>query len=379
MSDFIPQVLTNAVAKGNNLGDRMIKDPKLFAEKILKSEAVTCSITIPVQQHTNQGTNCITTTIPFYMSNNFSIGNLENKWSDLVDMNGGNVFTDWMNVLNAVDSRSQVTMQSEAMSAKVWKGSSFGGFNVECLFVSTRRTINPTKIIRILASAALPDKLRKGDITTTQSWSDIKTALGGNEDTGGNQKGLFKLISIGFDTITNKIDEFTGWDNSAMRKSVSKAATQAGKLLDDVGMIAPLYYGVDLDPETNGNRPIGPIANTTLTLQIGDWFRAEELLVTSISGIQFSKEIIAPPTTDGKSWINGKGSSSLYDNSPNGSDYGYPLWGKCSINLIPFSMMHKEKFNSYFIDKEYDSVMGILKGFQTSVLGETNSIFDLPS
>ena len=369
MSDFIPQVLTNAVAKGNNLGDRMIKDPKLFAEKILKSEAVTCSITMPIQQHTSQGTNCVTTTIPFYMSNNFSIGNLENKWNDLVDMNGGNVFTDWMNVINAMQSESQVTMQSEAMSSKVWKGSTFGGFNVECLFVSTRRTINPTKIIRILSSAALPDKLRADDRTTTQSWGDLKQGV----------QGFLENISTGYSVVTTKLDQMTGWNTSKSRDAVSNAAKGASNLLNDVGMIAPLYYGLDLNPQTNGGRPAAPMANTTLTLQVGDWFRADELLVTSISGIQFSKEIIAPPTTDGDSWINGKGSSSLYDNSPNGSDYGYPLWGKCSINLIPFSMMHKEKFNNYFIDRQYDGIMGMLKGNLQEVLGQTGSIFDLPS
>lgn len=360
----------------NNLRQSLMKDPKLFAEKILKSEAVTCSITLPVQQHTSEGTNCITTTIPFYMSNNFSIGDLTNQWNELVDTSGENLFANLLNYIQAIQKESQVTMQSEAMSSKIWKGSKFGGFSVDCLFVATRRTINPTKIIRLLASTALPDKLRKDDATTAQSFTNVKN-------------GVSNLINGGVSIANLVIDgaqEFASGLNKELdvkgaKQVVSDMAETGKKLLDDVGMIAPLYYGVKTN--SKDGRPIAPLDNTTVTLQVGDWFRADELLVESVGGIQFSKEIIAPPMTDNRNFINGKGGASLYDNSPNGSDYGYPLWGKCTLRLIPFSMMHREKFNSYFIDKEYDNVMNILKGSLGSLvglpLGQSSSMFDLPN
>ena len=110
-------------------------------------------------------------------------------------------------------------------------------------------------------------------------------------------------------------------------------------------MVAPLHYGIVKDEDTG--RPFAPAKNTTLTLQVGDYFRATELLVQSINNISFSKEVIAPRTHNRKS------AGDLYDNTIP-VEYegiaGFPLYAKCSITFIPAQMMTKERFESYFKD-----------------------------
>ena len=355
----------------NNLRNTLIQDPKLFAEKILKSEAVTCSITIPVQGHALDRTQSITTTIPFYMSNDFSLGTLSNTWSDLIDMNGGNAFTDFLNRIQVFQNESQVTMQSEAMSSKVWKGSKFSGFTVECLFVSTRRKLNPSKIIRLLAAACLPDKLRSGESTTAQGMDAVKNGFNAVIEGGA---GFINTALDGVSVVSKALagrdeqgNQRPGIDVTNAKNAVTFTSRAIQSMVQDIGMVAPLYYGIK---KRENSTTLAPLANTTLTLQIGDWFRADELLVESISNITFSKEVIAPPAykqKDLKSMV-------LYPNSPDGADYGYPLWGKCSLTLVPFSMMNKTKFESYFIDKTTDTAVDGIIGNLLGGIGVNNVV-----
>lgn len=347
----------------NNLQETLYNNPKCFAESILKSQAVTCSITMPVQAHSLNATICTTTTIPFYMKDDISLGTLSNRWSEMVNMSGDNSITELLNIVNAFQSEAQVALQSEAMSAKVWKGSSFDGFTVNCLFVSTRRKVNPTKIIRLLAASALPDKLRNGEATTSQSVSTVKDGV----------KNFFTGVGTFLNNVGDGVNAIFKTPTSGFKDGVDSAVDIANKLVDDVGMIAPLYYGVKEGP---ANQPIIPLKNTTLTLQIGDWFRADELLVESVSNISFSKEVIAPISGQ-----NHRGQGALYDNTPEGSDYGYPVWGACTLKLIPFSMMHKTKFERYFIDHSADSAVdAVIGGLRNTMKDAVNIVekFKLP-
>lgn len=348
-----------------DLRTTLIQDPKLYAEKILKSSCVTCSITIPVQFHTLQKTECVTTTIPFYMSSDIGLGTLSNTWSEMVDTNGENNFINLLNWVNAYNSNAQVTAQSEAMSSKVWKGSKFDGFTVDCLFISTRRKINPTKIIRLLAAAALPDKLRTDDETTSQAFNRAKewfsnaigvTANITNAVVGNVGTGIETFANIG---VEEGSSDYKKIDTTGFQNTVSNLAEGAQNLTNDLGMVAPLYYGTRMGDTSKGERAIEPIDHTTLTLQIGEWFRASELLVESISGISFSKEIIAMDMGQNK---NKAGDLYQYDRTNLGSDYWYPLWGKCTLKLIPFGMMHKTKYEEYFIDHSKDSAVDSLIG-----------------
>lgn len=318
-----PQDILNKV---ENLGDSFNKDPKIFAEKILKSDAVSASITMPIQMLSDDGNAILskTVTIPFYMKDDFSVGSLSNSWSALVNTDFVNTFAELINVVSAFNGSAQVTMQSEAMSMQSWKGSSYDGFSVNCLFLATNRAINPTKIIRTLAASALPTKL-KGDYTTTAE----------------NGKAI---LTAGIDVIGglgNKLAESFGGKAQDM---VSKTANMANKFVEDLGMVAPLHYGVAVDSESQDGLPTGPIPNTTLTLQVGEYFCASELLVKSIGNITFSKEIIAP-----KPDFTQKGTD-LYNPDNGETNYSFPLWGSCTVSFIPCSMMTKEKFEGYFRD-----------------------------
>lgn len=368
-ASFAPQKIGE-----ENLRNTLIKDPKLYAESILKSKCITCSITLPVQFHTLNRTECITTTIPFYMSSDIGLGTLSNTWSEMVDTNGENQFINLLNWVNAYNSNAQVTAQSEAMSSKIWKGSKFDGFSVECLFVSTRRKVNPTKIIRILAAAALPDKFRDGDETTSSAFASAKTGFKNLIDFGGNvANAVIGAAGTGLETVMNigrsqGDSDYKKIDTTGMQQTVSNLSQGSQNLVSDLGMVAPLYYGTRLGDTSKGERAIEPIQNTTLTLQIGDWFRASELLVESISGITFSKEIIAKDMGNN---TNRAGDLYRYDRDNLGSDYWYPLWGKCNLKLVPFGMMHKTKYENYFIDHSNDSAVD-------SIIGDTlNKVKDV--
>lgn len=353
---------------GINLADNWFKNPRIYAEKILKSPAVCASITMPVQSLSSDGqsVNTQTVSIPFFMEDNFSIGDLSNKWSSLQSMDSLEQFSQMINAFaGSATGNAHVSIQSEAMSLKTWKGSDFRGFTLNCLFISTSRSVVPPEIIKTLCTSALPMKLK------------------GNEGVAGLEV-LNKLKNDLGDSVLNAAQNAANWfiDNMAdgsqsMKDAVSKGKETAKYLLDDVGMVAPLYYGYDLTNSENR----GANKGSTLSFQVGDWFRATDLVVESISGIQFSKEVIAPPSHVGQN----KKAGDLYDNSPtNGQEnrYGYPLWGKCSINLQPTSMMTKEKFESYFLDKAHSN-NSVIDQVKTSLLsgdiGGIANLFNLPS
>ena len=348
-----------------NLRDILINKPKLYAEKILGEEAVTASITMPMQKLTggNKILSSHTVTIPFYMKDNFSLGQLNNKWSDLVDMGKMEFITQFLNgVVGTVSGSAQVAMQSEAMSTKVWQGSEFSGFSVNCLFIATNRRINPARIIRTLATSALPTKARDDNTGTVQDVMDgTKKAVKWVVD---KAVGFGKNIIDGVDVVVGAVSgNADGIDEKAAKKKLEDAGTVINDAIEEVGMVAPLHYGIETT--TNG-RSFKPIDGTTLTLQVGNYFKATELLVQSISGITFSKEVIAPKT------FNEYRPGDLYDPRSTDSEYddvyGFPLYGTCTLNLIPCSMMTKEKFESYFIDSHAEPGGGKLGAFGLDIL-----------
>ncbi len=320
----------------NNLRDSLIVNPKTLAEKILKKEAVTCSITLPVQEHdsTTGSTSYVTTTIPFYMENDFSLGTFSSDWKDLYSMEQ-NMFNDLVNYKAMWDGEAQISLQSYGMTNKVWRGSTFGGFSIPCLFVSTRRTLNPTNLVKQLLSTVLPSRLSSGqasDPSTAQVVANSKevlnTVIDGSAD-------FANYVGSGISSVSDNFDTATWQDN------VSKAAESAKNFVDEIGLVAPLRYGLKT---ISGSTSLQPLDGTTCTLQIGNYFRASELLMAKVSGISFSKEIIAPISS-----LNGRKSGDVYDNSAIGTDSGYPLYAKCMLELIPTAMVHLEKLNSYFM------------------------------
>lgn len=321
-----------AKAKGINVGtgintdltDQLVPRPKVLAEKVLKSKTISCSITLPdpVWDGTNLTPNTIT--IPFYMSEDFGFG-LSNEWSQLVNQDAAfETFKFGLDAMGAFSGQSQVSLQSQAMSSATWKGSKFDGFNLgNCLFVCTNRNIDPSALIYKLCKACLPTKHSDFKGNASSGLAVGKEVAKGAADLAG---GLVNLLTL---------DSF--------KQAVSEGVTKSKDLIEDVGMIAPFGYGLNIDKTENGGTVVSPIKGTTVTLNIGDWFCATDLVVNSISAIKFSKELIAPPRADVK-----KGANDLYDPEPTGTNYGFPLYASCSISLKPYCMIDVKTFSKYF-------------------------------
>lgn len=318
MVDISPQ---GVVAVGGNYRYSNFISPKVLAEKILRQEATSCSLTIPEHKYTRGNGGKLSSTyapvtIPFYMSQDFGFS-LGNDFKELVAI-GDNQFIDVLNSVSAFTGGSQVSPQSEAMSSKVWKGSTFGGFTIECLFVCTNRRNNPIELIRRICTCCLPRKIMDGEFGLRDTFTNA--------------------FSAGVDTMALGVNTITG---NRFKDTVDRLSGTSKALVKDLGMVAPLDYGIELSGEGEAAQWGQPKRGTTVTLQIGNWFRATQLVVKSISSVSFSKEIIAP------------GNGNLLEKVSGGDKYGFPLYGKCSISLEPSSLMHVDKFDGYFMDPSH--------------------------
>lgn len=342
----ISKAMNRIFGGGENLIDKMIDKPIVLAEKILKRSAQSGAITIPVPTWTADSMTWTTTTVPFFLENDFSMS-LSNKYEELLNPNGvAGAFLDLINNTSVLTNAAQVTMQSESMNCLSWKGSSFSGFNIKCLFIATRRTINPVDIINILAKSCLPAKLKD------------------YEAEGGVTPAAFKIAKDGFKGIVSAAGDFVGGILKDHKDAVNNVTETINNNVNDLGMVAPLGYGIhfDNDSASNGGNSVTPLKGTTLSLHIGDWFHAPELVVDDISNIQFSKEMIAPPSYAGKN------KNDLYDPKPIGSDYGYPLYARCDIKLRPYTLVDLKRFQSYFTKQPLQTALekfdGVAGGLQ---------------
>ena len=343
----ISKAMNRIFGGGENLIDKMIDKPIVLAEKILKRSAQSGAITKTGPTWTAESMTWTTTTVPFFLENDFSM-NMSNEWKETLDPDGiAGTFRELINGVSMFTDAAQVTMQSEAMSSLSWKGSKFDGFNIQCLFIATRRTINPVDIINILAKSCLPAKLKD------------------YEAEGGVTPATFKIAKDAVTGAISGIGDFLG--NTLLKEhkdSVSNVTQTLNNNINDLGMVAPLGYGIHIDNDSanNGGNSVTALKGTTLSLHIGDWFHAPDLVVESISNIQFSKEMIAPPSYAGKN------KNDLYDPKPIGSDYGYPLYAKCSIKLRPYTLVDLKRFQSYFTKQPLQTALekfdGVVGGLQ---------------
>lgn len=330
-------------AKPLHYGNEWYKHPKVLAEKVLKCNVSTCSITIPnIKSHdaSNGSTTCVTTTLPFYIKDDFSFS-LSNNWEDACNV-GDNALLKLINSTAMIGGQTQISLQSEIMSTKIWKGSTMEPFTLNCLFVSTNRKVNPLDAVKLLAATCLPSPVIQGDPSTSQVL-DVTKQFG--QKVMDTITGFGKYVVKGAISIANDVNK----DNKEQNETTKQQAlagldafnNTVNKAIATVGMRAPLEYGVQIDEDENSYKAISPKKNTTVSIRIGNYFRAHELLVQGISGVRISKEVIAPPVNIKKT------ANSVYDNSAQGTAYGFPLYVECTITLIPFCMVTKDKFNSY--------------------------------
>lgn len=344
-----------------NFADVMTGNPKVLAEHILHKTPVTASITIPVRNYIDNGATGYTATIPFYMTGDFTF-TLGNEWSEVYDLSSLENLSQFINIGHAAlgHGEAQISMQSEAMSSKVWKKSTFGGFHVDCLFVCTNRKFSTLKILNTLTAACLPTKFNEQE---NAGGAGLKNAHVVAET----------LVDLGGEFVGGVVDAFGSisggkFDTSGAQNMVSGMASGAKSYIKGMGMVAPLNYG--LKKGDDGGAAIEePLPNTTVTLQIGDYFRANNLVVKSLSGVTLSKEIVAPPTN------NDTRKGDLYDNSTQGSDWGFPLYLKCSMDLEPHSLMHFSKWQGYF--KQDNNLLNQVRQHDYPNIGGNR--FDLPN
>lgn len=302
--------------------DATIINPITLSEKVLLDGVFTGSITLPVKNSDNNSNEqYIKQTVPFFLQNNFSFG-LGNKWDTLIPESSGEFLSNIYNLLTMTNfvEGSQFQFISKSMQSLVWKGSQKPTFSVSTVFVSTRRSYNPVKIIDILASTCLPG-------THEQAGNATKTL----DDATGKAD---KALQSGRDTI-NRVT------NTQFGSTLYNLASPIVSHLEHAGLVAPLQYRAIPKLETDTVETQG-----TVTLKVGKWFQASDLVVQDISGIEFSKETIAPPPD----WLNDISQNNAYQLKSDGSsDWGFPLYAKCTINLVPVAPITYEDFKGYFI------------------------------
>lgn len=299
-------------------------DLRLDIEKIKNNNRLNARIVVP----TSSGTEVIN----FFMTNDFSfsLGNTWEKIASLSDFPLASSFNDMFNLLAAIGSSGeganlpQGTLESIHLSAASWKGSQIPSFSIDCLFIASSYDESPLTPLLKLAEGALP----AGTYQFTNTGNPmIDTAASATTDIirttvqlGYGIGGVYNSIVQGKNPIQGGIDAFNNSQRQAQKIS--------GNMVDGSAMKAPLGYG--LQGVENGNF-FQPIPNTTLQLYIGRWFKADNLLIDSISGITFSKEVIA---RDPK----GIGANAV----------GGPLYIRANLSLRPYKMVTIQDFLKYF-------------------------------
>lgn len=332
-NNMVQSIIDNAGQKATSAGDVdyaniWLHSPHVLAERILNDKTITCSITMPNPLWQDKQLKWKAVTIPFYMSDDVGMS-LSNNFKPYIDQQDlFKIVKDLVNGVSVMTGNAQMTMQSRAMSALAWNGSDFSGFDVNCLFICTNRSINPVEVIGMLSKACLP--------CTVEDYKQF----------GDSVPPAYNAIKSGFDTVFNLGRDFTnafvgafaGNKAEEYKKSVNNFADEAINRSENIGMIAPLNYGVVFDEKGSG---VTPLEGTTLTLDIGNYLHAENLVVDKISNIKFSKELIAPPSPHKRR------DTDAYKPAVTNTDYGFPLYATCTISLRPYCMVDLKTFHEY--------------------------------
>lgn len=312
-----------------------IKNPSIMAEQVLNKDFLSGTLTLPVFDVNTGGVpKPRIVTIPFHLEGTFGFS-LGNDWKPLIDMSQSQFFTDMFNIYSAYTGESQVALASRAMQLACWKGSEIPEFTISMTFVATRRSYNPVEIIKVLSKTCLPVELN--DVYTPSAKNAV--TLGG------------KVARAPFDLVggaTNWVGE--KFENESVKNAtsqISEGATRLGNEFEayvkNAGLAAPLYYN---GQPTQDKSSATAESDRTLSLSIGNWFNADYLIVKSLSNIQFSKEIVAPPIVPN---VN----NSIYPGDKESlteSSWGFPLYAKCNMTLRPITYLTADEFMKYFLE-----------------------------
>lgn len=280
-------------------------NPISMSEQLLKNPYHGGIITIPYSEsfdfQKGNSESVMTKSIPFHMGSNFSF-RLNNTWSTMVPEGVTDFLDNISNLYNFTQKENnQISWQSQMMQTAVWKKSDKPQFKIDTTFISTSRSINPTKIITALAAGALP----------------------------GTDSELGEKIVARINSVAEQAAKIFHQEPKKLDKNMEAAIRK-------MGMVAPFGYNPTWE---NG----GELKNKC-SISIGKWFRATNLIISSIDNIEFSKEVVAPYLGDDSVKRKVEGPT-LYDN-----DNGYPLYAKCSITFEPYRPISAKEFSEYFIN-----------------------------
>jgi len=166
----------------------------------------------------------------------------------------------------------QFKVVSRAIQSLSWKGSKNPEFSNNEVFLCTRNSYNSPKIMEILSARCL--LIYINDVPKEQQGPDLNCEYGATTKFGETGR-----------TVPNKIKGLI----SELGQLGEDAVTIFKNILKNAGLFAHLMYKVTPNfEEDNVTSNSG-----TITLQIGDWFKSDKLVMQNISNIVFSKEIIS--------------------------------------------------------------------------------------
>jgi hypothetical protein len=307
---------------------------ELDVEKYLNNDRVNARIILP------KGDTGLFDVVKTYLISDFSFS-LGNNWGQLASISDFPMLDQLSSLFNMImtigsaGGSAQGTLESVHLTAASWKGSKIPSFSVDCLFIATNYEKNPIKQILSLAQGALPSDTYDLSKTNNQLVNAIMGA------TNRTVSGLVTLgLTVG-DIFENGVKlDLKSLSSGQTARDIAAMADKNRELGGKVGdtitqgssLKAPFGYG--LNAMDDSGKLFTPIPGTTVTLSVGNWFHAENLLIEDVSNISFSKEVIRPHP-DPK----------LTSIKPG----GMPLYGRCTVTLRPYKMITVKDFIKYFI------------------------------
>lgn len=306
--------LEGSISKSNNLGDTLKKVDNsnnshtagnLEYVKLLNNDLLTVRIGTPYGN-----------VVKAAMSSDFGF-RLGNNWNNLVPLNdiplAGDISQGIGGIITSTLGASQFSLESLWMTSASWAGYEMPTFQVRLTFLNYSKKINLFEQLALLSEGMLPP-----DISYTMKHAgDIGDLLDSAQQTvvSGIESATDWLDSI-VSSSDNKITNWAKEHNITQRlgNSLSEGVKQ-------IGVEAPFGYGYDTKTSRNDTDTIyTPKKHTTFSLEIGNWFSANRLLLNT-GDFEFSKEI-----------------------APNGS----PLTMTCNVNFRPYRNISFKEFCGYF-------------------------------
>lgn len=273
--------------------------------KMLNNDLLTVRIVTPYRSVIKGG-----------LTSDFGI-NLNNQWKPMVSISDipilGDISQGVIPVLAAFSGATQGTLESMWMTSASWAGSAIPTFPIKVTLLNYDKNVNLFNQVLELSEGLLPP--------------DISYDLDNMGDFGGALKSVQQNLVQGTyklgETLSKKVSELDP-DSSIKNfveesNAVNKATAVVAKGISQIGMAAPLNYGLQIDTKKEST-VFKPLDHTTFSLQIGNWFRASNLLL-EVGNFSFSKEV-----------------------NPNGS----PISVDISLNFRPYRQISFKEFAKYF-------------------------------